>query len=293
MGLHLAKLNGDGLERNPDVLENESMPSLAAAQIADLARRHQQARDTAQAISAPTLELPDMTIEDAYAAQRAWMELEVARGRRVIGHKIGLTSQAMQQQMKIGEPDYGFLLDDMVFEDGAELDTSRFIDPRIEVEVAFLLGKRLEGPNVTLFDVLSATEYVTPALELIDARSHRVDPGTGRPRTVCDTISDNAADAGIVTGGRPMRPLDVDMRWIGALLARNGIIEETGVAAGVLNHPANGVAWLARKYAAHGMALEAGQIVLGGSFTRAVIARPGDTFAVDYGPLGTVSVHFV
>lgn len=268
------------------------MSTLSPDQIADLARRHDHARRTATPISAPTLELPAMDLDDAYAVQEAWMALEVANGKRVVGHKIGLTSQAMQQQMQIDEPDFGVLLDDMVFADGCDLPTARFIDPRIEVEVAFVLGRRLEGPNVTMLDVLSATEYVLPALELIDARSHRVDPVTKRARTVRDTIADNAADAGIITGGRPMRPMDVDLRWVGAIMSRNGIVEETGLAAGVLNHPANGVAWLVKKYAPLGRALEPGQVVLGGSFTRAVAARAGDTFSVDFGPMGTVSCHF-
>ncbi len=268
------------------------MGALSSEQVAELAGRHQAARARAEAIGQPTLEHPDMTIDDAYAVQRAWMDLELAAGREIVGHKIGLTSRAMQAQMQIGEPDYGVLLDDMVVADGDDLATSRFIDPRIEVELAFVLGRGLEGSNVSVFDVLSATEYVTPALELIDARSHRVDPGTGRARTVRDTIADNAADAGIVTGGRPVRPHDLDLRWTGAMLSRNGVIEETGLAAGVLNHPANGVAWLARTLSGHGIALEPGQVILAGSFTRAVAARAGDTFHADFGRLGTIALHF-
>jgi 2-oxo-hept-3-ene-1,7-dioate hydratase len=268
------------------------MGTLTGEQIADLADQHRFARQRAQAIGQPTLTYPDMTVDDAYAVQRAWIDAELAAGRRVVGHKIGLTSRAMQAQMQIGEPDYGTLLDDMVIADGADLEVHRYIAPRIEVEVAFVLGRRLEGPDITVFDVLSATEYVTPALELIDARSHRVDPASGRPRTVCDTVADNAANSGIVTGGRPMRPLDVDLRWVGALLSCNGVVEETGLAAGVLNHPANGVAWLARTFSSHGVALEPGQVILAGSFTRAIPARAGDTIQADFGPLGTLGVHF-
>ena len=183
-----------------------AMPVLTSAQVIELARSHREARQRAEAIGQPTLAHPGMDVDDAYAVQRAWIELELAGGRHVVGHKVGLTSQAMQAQMQIGEPDFGTLLDDMVVDDGADLDRSRFIDPRIEVEVAFVLGRPLDGPTVSAFDVLDATEYVTPALELIDARSHRVDPATGRARTVRDTIADNAANAGIVTGGRAMRP---------------------------------------------------------------------------------------
>ena len=268
------------------------MPVLTAQEIDALARSHREARRRAEAIGQPTLTHPGMDVDDAYAVQRAWIELELAGGRRVVGHKVGLTSQAMQAQMQIGEPDFGTLLDDMVIDDGADLDRSRFIDPRIEVEVAFVLGRTLDGPTVSAFDVLDATEYVTPALELIDARSHRVDPATGRARTVRDTIADNAANAGIVTGGRAMRPDAVDLRWVGALLSRNGVIEETGLAAGVLQHPANAVAWLARTLTQRGVALEAGHVVLAGSFTRAVAAESGDTFHADFGPLGAIALHF-
>ncbi len=239
-----------------------------------------------------SLDHPDITIPDAYAIQRAGIAMKLAEGRRIIGHKIGLTSRAMQQSSQIDEPDYGTLLDDMVFDDGAALPTDRFIDPMLEVELAFFLKDRLGGDKVTVLDVLAATEWVMPALELIDARCHRIDPETKRPRKVMDTISDNAANLGIIWGGRPVKPTDVDLRWVSALLYRNGIIEETGVAAGVLNHPANGIAWLARKFAPHGVSLEPGQVILAGSFTRPVKAAKGDTFQVDYGPLGQITCRF-
>jgi 2-oxo-hept-3-ene-1,7-dioate hydratase len=199
----------------------------------------------------------------------------------------------MQQASQIEEPDFGMLLDDMFFDDGAEIPAGRFILPRLEVELAFVLGKRLQGPGVTLFQVYDAVDYVVPALEIIDARSHGIDPDSKRPRKVFDTIADNAANAGVVMGGRPVKIGELDLRWIGAILSRNAVIEETGVAAGVLNHPANGVVWLANKLAAHDVALEAGEIVLSGSFTRPVAARPGDTFNVDYGALGSVNCHFI
>ncbi len=235
---------------------------------------------------------PGMTVEDSYAVQRAWMALERADGRRVIGHKIGLTSRAMQLASQITEPDHGTLLDSMRLRDGGEIEAARFIVPRFEAEFAFILARPLEGHGVTLCDVLDATGYVMPALELIDARIEQFDRDTRAPRTVVDTIADNAANAGIVLGGRPMKPDAVDWRWAGALLFKNGVIEESGLGAAVLNHPANGVAWLAGKLAAHGERLEAGEIVLGGSFTRPVPCAAGDTFHADYGPLGSISVHF-
>ena len=236
---------------------------------------------------------PAMTVADAYAIQRAWMKLEAADGRRVIGHKIGLTSRAMQIASQITEPDYGALLDDMVLRDGGEVEAARFIVPRLEVEFAFILARPLKGPHVTLFDVLSATDYVVPALELIDARIEQFDRETKAPRKVVDTIADNAACAGIVLGGRPMKPDAVNWRWAGALLHRNGVIEETGLGAGVLNHPANGIAWLAARLAEHDEGLAAGEIVLGGSFTRPVACAAGDVFHADYGPLGSIALRFV
>lgn len=235
---------------------------------------------------------PNMTIDDAYAVQKAWVALKLKEGRELVGHKIGLTSRAMQISSNIEEPDYGALLDDMIFEEGSTIPTDRFIVPRVEVELAFILGKPLSGPNCTLFDVLDATEWVIPALEIIDARLHHVDPETQVTRKVFDTISDNAANAGVILGGRAIRPLDLDIRRISGVLYRNGVIEESGVAAAVLNHPAKGVAWLANKLAPHGVQLEPGQIILGGSFTRPVAARKGDTFHVDYGELGAVTCYF-
>ncbi len=257
-----------------------------------LAQRLNQAEKTRVQVRQFSLEHPDMTIADAYAVQKAWVDLKLKEGRKMIGHKIGLTSRAMQRASNITEPDFGALLDDMLFKEGSTIPTDRFILPRIEVELAFILAKPLRGPNCTIFDVLNATDYVTPALELIDARIHQIDPDTKVTRKVFDTISDNAANAGIILGGRPFKPEAVDMRWVAALLYRNGVIEESGVAAAVLNHPAYGVAWLANKLADHGEELKAGEIVLSGSFTSPVPARKGDTFQADYGPCGSIAVHF-
>lgn len=261
--------------------------------ISQIAQRLNQAEKSGEQIRQISLDHPEMTIEDAYAIQKEWVGLKIAEGRVLKGHKIGLTSKAMQASSQIDEPDYGALLDDMFFDDGCDIPTDRFIVPRIEVELAFVLAKPLRGPNCTIFDVYNATDYVIPALELIDARCHNNDPETNRPRKVFDTISDNAANAAVILGGRPIKPRDLDMRWISALLYRNGVIEESGVAAAVLNHPANGVAWLANKLAPHNVQLEPGQIILGGSFTRPVPARKGDVFHVDYGNMGSISCRFV
>jgi 2-oxo-hept-3-ene-1,7-dioate hydratase len=235
---------------------------------------------------------PGMTIEDGYAVSRAWVQMKIAQGRKVRGHKIGLTSRAMQLSSQIDEPDYGTLLDDMFFEPG-DIPTGRFIAPRVEVELAFILKRTLEGDQVDIEDVLAATDYVQPAIEIIDARIEQFDRHSKAMRKVYDTISDNAANAGIILGGRKVKPTEVDLPWVGAILRQNGVVEETGLAAGVQGHPAVGVAWLARKLAPWGERLEAGEVVLAGSFTRPAVAKQGDVFDADYGPLGRFTFTFI
>lgn len=229
---------------------------------------------------------PGMTMDDAYAIQELVNQAKVAAGARPIGNKIGLTSKAMQQSSQIDEPDFGVLHDYMVVEDGSAVPFERFIVPRIELELVFVLGKPLHGPGIGLVDVMRATEYVVPAIEIIDARVQN-------PRKIVDTVADNGAAAGLVLGGRPVSPMDIDLRWVGGLLYRNADIEETGVSAGVLGHPAMGIAWLANKVGRFGASLDAGKVMLSGSFVRPVWARKGDTLRADFGPLGSLSVHFV
>ncbi len=229
---------------------------------------------------------PDITLDDAYAIQALVNDMKVAKGSRIIGNKIGLTSKAMQQSSQIDEPDFGVLHDYMMIEDGAKVPFERFIVPRVEPELVFVLGKPLKGPGVGLLDVLRATEYVVPAIEIIDARVQN-------PRKIFDTVADNGAAAGLVLGGRPVGPMEVDLRWVSALLYRNADIEESGVAAGVLGHPAVAIAWLANKVGPFGTTLEPGRVMLSGSFTRPVWAQKGDTLRADFGPLGSLSVQFV
>ena len=227
-----------------------------------------------------------ITIEDAYAISTEVANRKIAAGAKLIGHKVGLTSKAMQRSSQIDEPDYGHLLDNMMVADGARVPHENYCLPRVEIELAFVLGKPLRGPGIGLTDVLRATEYVVPAIEIVDARLQD-------QRKIFDTVSDNGAAAGIVVGGRPIGPLDVDLRWVGGIMYRNSEIEETGVAAGVLGHPALGVAWLANKLGPLGVTLDAGHIVLAGSFTRVVFARKGDTLHADFGDLGGIAVQFV
>jgi 2-oxo-hept-3-ene-1,7-dioate hydratase len=256
------------------------------------ALRLDEAKRTRSQIRMISLRHPEMTIADAYAVQNAWREQEVASGRRIVGHKIGLTSKAMQAAVGIREPDSGYLTDDMLFPDGGVVPADSFIGLRIEAELAFVLKSSLAGAGLTIDDVLDATDYVTPALEILDTRIFRLDPETGKTRTVRDTISDNAANAGLVLGGRKIAPRGADLAWIGAVCAKNGEIEETGLAAGVLGHPATGVAWLAARMEKNGEALLPGKIVLAGSFIRPVEVRRGDAVVADYGPYGEVRIAF-
>lgn len=260
---------------------------LEPSQIDAIAAELAHADQTRVPIPRITTRYPEATVEDSYAIQGVWRDQQIAAGRRLVGRKIGLTSKAMQAATGITEPDYGVMFDDTVYENGAVIEFDRFLNVRIEVELAFVLKDALEGPHCTIFDVLRATEYVTPALEILN--SHIELEG----RTIVDTISDNAAYGAMVIGGRPMRPHDLDLRWVSALLYRNESIEETGVSAGVLNHPATGVAWLANKFAQHGARLEAGEIILAGSFTRPMWVSRGDSVVCDYGQMGTISCRFV
>ena len=269
--------------------------------IAELAAELQQSQRTRSPVEHFSKRHPGMSIEDGYRIGRAWVELEKSDGRKVIGHKIGLTSRAMQISSQIDEPDYGTLLDDMLYTAQAgqvlEIPMVNFIAPRVEVELAFVLKAPLVGPNVTVEDVLAATDHITPAIEIIDARIEQFDRHSKAMRKVYDTISDNAANAGIVIGaGDPAFKADpraTNRPWCGAILRQNGTVEETGLAAGVQGDPAIGIAWLANKLALWGERLEAGEIVLAGSFTRPVAAKVGDLFEADYGPLGCLRFRFV
>ena len=225
----------------------------------------------------------DMTIEDAYDVQKRWAAMRVANGTRIIGRKIGLTSRAMQMASKMTEPDYGMVFDDRLFKDGAQVPASLFIKPRLETELAFIMGEDLKGIGCQMHDVMRATEFVSPALEIIDYR-------TEVPRAIVDTIADNAAFGAIVLGGRIFRPFDIDVRWVAATLSKNAVIEESGVSAAILGHPAAGLAWLVNKLAPLGDGLKKGDIVLAGSFTRPVDIAAGDVIHADYGSLGAISI---
>jgi 2-oxo-hept-3-ene-1,7-dioate hydratase len=251
-----------------------------------------QAEKIRSQIGLLSLQYPHITMDDAYAIQATWVKQKVARGRTVKGWKIGLTSKAMQSALNINIPDSGVLLDDMFFGDGTTIPADRFIQPRVEAEIAFIMNAALSGPNATAADVLAATEWVVPSLEILDTRILRVDPVTKITRTVCDTISDNAANAGIVLSGQRHSPSAFDLRWVGAIVKRDGEVEETGLGAGVLNDPLLGIAWLANRLAQFGQSINAGDVVLSGSFIRPVETTHGCLIEADFGAFGSVSCRF-
>lgn len=235
---------------------------------------------------------PGMTLDDAYAVQSELVTRKLSKGRKVIGWKIGLTSRAMQSALNIATPDSGVLLDDMWFADGSTVPKGRFIQPRVEAEIAFVMKSPLHGAQVTRDDVVAATDFVTPSLEILDTRILRTDPATGQTRIITDTVSDNAANAGIVLGPQRHNIHAFDLRWVGAIVKRDGVVEETGLGAGVLDDPVTGILWLVHRLAAYGQAIDPGQVVLSGSFIRPIEAPSGSQFSADFGPFGSVSVSF-
>lgn len=250
------------------------------------------AEKTREQIGLLSIKHPDIGLDDAYAIQNAIYDQKLAEGRKVIGWKIGLTSKAMQYALNIDIPDSGILFDDMLFENKGTVPAGRFIQPRIEVEIAFVMKSSLGGDSVNREDVLAATDYVAPSIEILDTRILRQDPETGKTRLVYDTISDNAANAGIVLGDEKHDPNQVDLRWVGAICSKNGEVEETGLGAGVLNDPVESVVWLARRMAQYGQKIEAGQVILAGSFIRPVECPSGSKIEADFGDFGSVAIDF-
>jgi 2-oxo-hept-3-ene-1,7-dioate hydratase len=265
---------------------------MTGAEIEAAAEMLFQAERTGRQCGLLSLLHPGMTLDEAYAVQAALVARKRAAGARVIGWKIGLTSRAMQQALGIDTPDSGVLMDDMLFAHGATVPRGRFIQPRVEAEIAFATRAPLHGPEVTRDEVLAATDWVAPALEILDTRILRADPVTGRARIITDTVSDNAANAGIVLGPERHAADAFDLRWVGAIVTRDGVVEETGLGAGVLNDPVTGILWLVHRLARYGQGIEAGQILLSGSFIRPVEAPPGSRFHADFGPFGAVGLAF-
>lgn len=254
--------------------------------------REQLAADLAQAersrvpIKPLTDRQPDIDVVDAYEIQLINIRQKVAEGARVIGHKVGLSSEAMQKMMGVDEPDYGHLLDDMEVYENKPVVSANYLYPRVEVEVGFILADDLPGAGCTEEDVLAATAAFAPAIELIDTRI------TDWKIKLCDTIADNASSAGWVLGEARVSPKDIDIRSIDAVLTNNGETVAEGRSDAVLGNPVTAVAWLARKVESFGVRLKAGDIVLPGSCTRAIDAPPGSRFVADFAGLGSVKLDF-
>jgi len=253
---------------------------------AEVATALLEAERTATQIPQLTADHPDVELADAYAIQQLVVARKLDEGQRVVGHKVGLSALAMQQMLGVDEPDFGHLLDAMVHDDQSEVGVSTFCQPRVEFEVAFVLDRALQGPSCSVADVLAATRFVLPSIEIIDSRF------SDWKIALCDTVADNASSAGVVLGGTATDPMGLDLRTVGCVARRNGEVVATGAAGAVLGHPARAVAWLANTLHGFGVGLEAGHVVIPGSCTAAIPVAAGDSIRADFGGLGHVSVTF-
>lgn len=263
---------------------------LTDTQVSEAADALLAAEENRKQIGLLSLQYPDMTLDDAYAIQTAQLEKKQHR-HAIIGWKIGLTSKVMQEALGIDTPDSGVLYDYMRFDSGVVIPEGHFIQPRIEAEIAFVMKAPLEG-EVTREDVLAATDYVAPAVEILDTRIVRKDARTGQMRVIVDTVSDNAANAGIVLGKERHAPEAFDLRWVGSIVKKDRDVIATGLGAGVLDDPVTGLVWLAQRMATYGQRIEAGQVVLSGSFIGPIECPSGSDIEADYGAFGNVTLRF-
>ncbi len=229
---------------------------------------------------------PEIDIDTAYKIQLGLVQLKDADGEKIVGKKIGLTSKAMQKMLNVDQPDYGHIFDNMVLQDGVVFRVAELIQPKIEPEIAFILDREIKGPGVTPMQVLAATRFVVPALEIIDSRIE------GWRIKLCDTIADNASSARVVLGSSPKRVDERDLKLVGMILEKNGDIVQTGAGGAVLGHPAVAVAWLANAVGQFGVSLNAGDIIMPGALCGAVDVGAGDLLQASFDGLGTVSVRF-
>lgn len=252
----------------------------------ELAATLAQAERSGEPIAPLTAVYPEIDVVDAYEIQLINIRQRVAEGARVLGHKVGLSSLAIQQMMGVDEPDYGHLLDEMQLFEDTPVKANRYLYPRVEVEVGFVLNADLPGAACTEDDVLAATDALVPSIELIDTRI------TDWKIGLCDTIADNASSAGFVLGQARVSPRDIDIKGIDAVLSCNGEVVAQGRTDAVLGNPVTAVAWLARKVDGFGVRLRKGDVVLPGSCTRAIDAHPGDEFVAEFAGLGSVRLSF-
>lgn len=261
--------------------------ALAPAVVNEAATNLYEAERTRQPVAPLVETYPGLTQDDAYAIQRVLIDRKLEEGARIVGHKIGLTSLAMQQLLGVDQPDYGHILDTMIVADGAALQREDLIAPRVEAEIAFVLAEELRGPGVNVARVVSATQYVFAALEVVDSRvkDWRIQ--------LQDTIADNASSCRMVMGGRYVPIDDLDLRLVGLVLEKNGEIANTAAGAAVLGHPALAVAWLANKLAEFDTSLKEGQVILPGALSAMVTVQAGDQVRATFDHLGSVSVRFI
>jgi 2-keto-4-pentenoate hydratase len=256
-------------------------------QIRENAKKLLDAEDNRRPINPITDEHPGISIEEAYKIQLRVVDLKKQRGQVVVGKKIGLTSKGMQDLLGVHEPDYGHILDKMVVYEGEALTFSQLIQPKVEGEIAFLLKKDLKGPGVTAASVLTATEGVMPAIEVIDSRVRNW------KIKIQDTIADNASSARVILGGGITTLEGLDLRYVGMALEKNGEVIATGAGAAVLGNPAQSVAWLANKLAEFDITLKAGEIIMSGSLVAAAEVAPKDVIRATFDRLGSVTVKFI
>ena len=263
------------------------MQGLTQEQVHQEARELYRAEKDRSVLRPFTEKYPKIAPEESYRIQLALIEMKKADGAKVVGKKIGLTSKAMQKMLNVDQPDYGHILDNMVLQDAAVFPRGELIQPKIEPEIAFILDRELKGPGVTPMEVLSATRFVVPALEIIDSRIE------GWKIKLCDTIADNASSARVVLGNSPKRVDQFDLKLIGMVLEKNGDIVQTGAGGAVLGHPAVAVAWLANALGQYGVSLNAGDIIMPGALCGAADVGAGDLLQATFAGLGSVSVRFV
>ena len=261
--------------------------TISAETIHEAAESLLKAEESRQAIRPLVESYPGLSAADAYRVQMAVIDRKLEGGAKVVGHKIGLTSLAMQQLLNVDQPDFGHILDTMMVGDGASLKRDDLVYPRVEGEIAFVLAEDLRGPGVTVPRVLAATKYVMPALEIVDSRV------ADWKITLSDTIADNASSCRMVVGSRCL-PVDaLDLRLVGMILERNGEVVNTAAGAAVLGNPAQAVAWLANKLAEFDVTLRAGEVILPGALSAAVTVEKGDAVRATFDHLGSVSIRFV
>jgi 2-oxo-hept-3-ene-1,7-dioate hydratase/2-keto-4-pentenoate hydratase len=259
---------------------------LTAAQHDAAAASLYEAEQTGVMIDSISSTYPDAAVDDAYTIAQKVVQLKVAAGRSIKGQKVGLTSKAMREMTKATEPDFATLTDDYFVYEGSTVSPTKMHRALVEVEIAFVLGRDLPGPHVTVADVIRATEFVLPCLEIVDQRQKG-----GGPNPLIDTIADAASCGFVVLGGNPRRLDQLDVRRVGAVLLKNGDQEVSGTGAAVMGNPVSSVAWLANKLISFGTQLKEGQVLLSGSFVRAIPFGAGDTLTAIFGDgLGEVSL---